>query len=75
MNCVAMIDDYLSPKIFSSMSKGDGHYGSRLHDPGKGVPHEAQELEHFALLQHYIIFVIIKVLALDVLFCLSLASC
>ena len=49
MNCVAMIDDYLSPKIFSSMSKGDGHYGSRLHDPGKGVPHEAQELEQLAL--------------------------
>jgi hypothetical protein len=44
------MDDYLSPKVCPAMSKGDSHYGCRLHDPGKGVPHEAQELEHFAFL-------------------------
>jgi hypothetical protein len=44
------MDDYLSPNISAAMSKGDSHYGCCLHDPGKGVPHEAQELEHFAFL-------------------------
>lgn len=32
------------------MCEGDSHDGCRLHDPGKRVPHKAEELEQFAFL-------------------------
>jgi hypothetical protein len=46
--------DYVSRWVFSFVSKGNSHKGSCLHDPGKRVSHEVQELEKFAFLQHQI---------------------
>jgi hypothetical protein len=46
--------DYASHWVFSSVSKGNSHKGSRIHDPGKRVSHEVQELEKFDFLQHQI---------------------
>lgn len=37
-------------ECYPSIGQSNGHDSSRLHDPWKGIPHKAQELEEFTLL-------------------------